>query len=163
MAAGSSSNLILHPHVDMSDAHGEFSGLRMPAISGSIHTVSEPSDDEQEYTVPLDKQAMSEQQPITSVHDAVQSARRKLAHELDCMDQALWDGASLDSLLAHIAAERLARMPHNGSQWDRTLKDAESFAVHVSQYHRFVEDFLPQSSLAAELIWANCRLLLEVS
>ena len=162
MAVGSLNSSTLFPRVDTSDAHGEFSGLQMPAISGSMYTVSEPSDAEPEDTMPVDKQTVSEQQSITFVHDAVQSARLKLAHELDCMDQTLWDGATLDGLLAHIAAERLARMPHNGSQWDKTLKDAESFAVHVSQYNRFVEDFLPQSSMAAELIWANARILLEV-
>ncbi|KAL8823618.1 MAG: hypothetical protein Q9191_005696 [Dirinaria sp. TL-2023a] len=162
MAVGSLNNLALFPQVDMSDAHGEFSGLQMPAISGSLYTISEPSDDEPEDVLPVTEQTMSEQQPITSVQDAVQSARRKLTHELDCMDQTQWSSATLDGLLAHIAAERLARMPHNGSQWDKTLKDAESFAVHISQYNRFVEDFLPQSSMAAELIWSNARILLEL-
>ena len=149
------------PILESSDIRDEFFDLRLPAMPRYTYPGSESSDEE-EHTIPTAKDALPVQQPITYVQDAVDAARQKLAHELDCMDQNLWNGISLDDLLSHIAAERLARMPHSGSPWDRTLRDAESFAVHISQFYDFVNVFLPQSSIAAELIWSNSRLLLEV-
>ena len=47
---------------------------------------------------------------------------------------------SVDAFLDVIAAERLTRMPHNGSPWDRVLKHAESFANYASQYQRMLEE-----------------------
>lgn len=163
---------ILFPQVDRSDAHGEFA-QRMPAMPGpsgdlSGYAATEPAesdadDDLDEDAPAIETHASTENQASIVIDDAVQAARRRLTHDLDCMDQTLWDGASLDDLLAHIAAERLARMPHNGSSWDKTLKDAESFAVHTSQYLGVLNSFVPQSSMAAELVWVLCRLLLEVN
>ena len=149
------------PNAEKLDERDEFFDLRMPTMSGYTYPDSE-SPEVEEDTIFTAKDGLPVQQPITYVQDAVEAARQKLAHELDCMDQNLWNGISLDDLLSHIAAERLARMPHSGSPWDRTLRDAESFAVHISQFHDFVSVFLTQSSVAAELIWANSRLLLEV-
>ncbi|KAL8786241.1 MAG: hypothetical protein Q9195_008297 [Heterodermia aff. obscurata] len=149
------------PNIENADTHDEFPDLRMPTLSGYSYSDSESSDDGAD-TVPTAQDDLPAQQPITYVQDAVEAARQKLALELDCMDQNLWNGISLDDLLSHIAAERLARMPHCGSPWDRTLRDAESFAVHISQFRNFVDVFLPESSIAAEMIWANSRVLLEL-
>ena len=149
------------PNFEKSDPRDEFFGLRMPTMPSFTYSDSESSDVEED-TVPTAKDGLPVQQLITYIQDTVEAARQKLALELDCMDQNLWNGISLDDLLSHIAAERLARRPHSGSPWDRTLRDAESFAVHISQFHDFVNVFLTQSSVAAELIWANSRLLLEV-
>ena len=155
------STTIPFENLKRSDARDECSDLQMPTMSSYTYPNSESSDEE-EHTVPTAKDGSPVQQPITCVQDTNEAARQKLTHELDCMDQNRWNGISLDDFMSHVAAERLARMPHSGSPWDRTLRDAESFAVHISQFHSFVNVFLPQSSTAAELIWANSRLLLEV-
>ena len=149
------------PDTEKSDTRDDFLDIRMPTMSSYTYPDSESSDEEQ-HIIPPAKDGLPVQQRITHVQDAIEAARQKLANELDCMDRNLWNGILLDDLLSHIAAERLARMPHSGSSWDRTLRDAESFAVHISQFHIFVKGFLTQSSIAAELIWANSRLLLEV-
>ena len=104
------------------------------AIPGSIYSDSESSNDNaMEH---LDQQTGIEQQEIMS--------------------------DSIDTFLGHIAAERLSKMPHSGSQWDRVLRDAESFASHVSLYQRMLEEYLPSSKAAGASLWTNCRLLLEV-
>ena len=160
MAVGPSTTSSL-PDAEKSDTSDDFLDLRMPTMSSYIYPDSESSDEE-DHMISTAKDSLPVQQPITHVQDAIEAARQKLANELDCMDRNLWNGIPLDDLLSHIAAERLARMPHSGSSWDRTLRDAELFAVHISQFHKFVNRFLSQSSFAAELIWANSRLLLEV-
>ena len=54
-------------------------------------------------------------------------------------------------------------MPHRGSRWDKVLKWAEFFALQISGYVKAVEAFVPQSFMAAKLIWAASHTLLEVS
>ena len=69
---------------------------------------------------------------------------------------------SVDAFLDLIAAERLSRMPHSGSEWDCVLRNAESFARYVACYQRVVEEYLPSSDTATAAFWTNCCLLLEV-
>lgn len=60
---------------------------------------------------------------------------------------------SVDTFLAHIAAERLSRMPHSGSIWDLVLKDAESFASNTSVYQRMLEEVC----ILTLLLMLTCR------
>jgi len=134
VTGGQMSSSTLFPYLDSSDVHGEFSSHRAKAVPGSIYSDSESSDGD--AMEPLDQQPEIEPQDLTS--------------------------ESIDTFLDHIATERLSRMPHSGSQWDRALRDAEFFANHVSVYQRMLEEYLPSSKIATASLWTNCRLLLEV-
>lgn len=66
---------------------------------------------------------------------------------------------SVDTFLALIAAERLSRMPHNGSSWDRVLKDAEAFANNVAVYQRMLQEVRLLDLLLAQIQYANIDLV----
>lgn len=70
---------------------------------------------------------------------------------------------SEESFLNFVANERLHRMPHRGSRWDKILRWAEYFATQVSTLHESVSSFVPNSAETAQVIWAGCRILLHVS
>lgn len=70
---------------------------------------------------------------------------------------------SEESFLNFVANERLHRMPHRGSRWDKILRWAEYFATKVSTLHESVSSFVPNSAETAQVIWAGCRILLHVS
>lgn len=70
---------------------------------------------------------------------------------------------SEESFLNFVANERLHRMPHRGSRWDKILRWAEYFATQVSTLHESVSSFVPNSAATAQVVWAGCRTLLQVS
>ncbi len=72
-------------------------------------------------------------------------------------------GESLESLLDFIATDRLRRVPHRGSRWDKILRMAEHFAIRISLYQEAVGGMFSKSSEAARMIWGSCRALLQVS
>jgi len=131
---GQMSSSALFPYLDSSDVHGDFSLHRAKAVPGSIYSDLESSDGD--VMQPLDQQSEVEQQDLTS--------------------------ESIDNFLDQIATERLSRMPRSGSHWDRALRDAESFANHISVYQRMLEEYLPLSKIATASLWTNCRLLLKL-
>lgn len=70
---------------------------------------------------------------------------------------------SEESFLNFVANERLHRMPHRGSRWDKILRWAEYFAMQISTLHESVGPFVPNSEETAQVVWAGCRILLQVS
>ena len=76
---------------------------------------------------------------------------------------ALDASTSIRSFFDFVANYRLRRMPHKGSRWDKILRWAEYFAAQVSLYHESVRGFVTNSEETAQLLWASCRILLEVS
>ena len=71
-------------------------------------------------------------------------------------------GKSLQSLLDFIATDRLRRVPHRGSRWDKILRMAEHFAIRISLYQEAVGGMFSKSSEAARMIWGSCWALLQV-
>lgn len=69
---------------------------------------------------------------------------------------------SLDSFLDFVASDRLRRVPHRGSRWDKILRWAEYFAIQISILHEAVGMFVPNSTETARLIWQSCQILLQV-
>lgn len=69
---------------------------------------------------------------------------------------------SLDSFLDFVASDRLRRVPHRGSRWDKILRWAEYFAIQISTLLESVGPFVPNSTEAARLIWQSCQTLLLV-
>lgn len=97
------------------------------------------------------------------VTDAVALYRAKLLTTLKGTKQEkLAAGVSSESLFAFIAEERLRRMPHRGSRWDKILKWAEDFAKKLSLFEVTDDSFIPSSKEAVHLILASVQLLLTV-
>lgn len=97
------------------------------------------------------------------VTDAVTMYRAKLLTALKgTKEEKLAAGVSSESLFAFIADERLRRMPHRGSRWDKILKWAEDFAKKLSLFEVTDDNFIPSSKEAVELILASLQLLLTV-
>lgn len=71
-------------------------------------------------------------------------------------------GNSVESVLDFIAADRLRRVPHRGSRWDKILRFAEHFAIRISLYQDAVGNMFPNSSDAARMIWGSSLALLKV-
>ena len=69
---------------------------------------------------------------------------------------------SVELFLDFVAADRLRRMPHRGSRWDKILRWAEYFTIQVSILEESVRPFVYNSEETAQLVWASCRILLEV-
>jgi hypothetical protein len=70
-------------------------------------------------------------------------------------------GDSVESVLDFIAADRLRRVPHRGSRWDRILRLAEHFAIRISLFQDAVGTMFSNSEEAARMIFASCRALLK--
>lgn len=70
---------------------------------------------------------------------------------------------TIEGFLDYIERERLTHMPHKGSKWDKVLKWAEFFAIQTRGYELAVGSFVPDSGVAAKLIWVAMRVLLGVS
>lgn len=60
-----------------------------------------------------------------------------------------------------IIDERLIRLPHKGSSWDRVLISAQYFADQVERLGQEIESFAPDSGAASNLVFGQCLLLLE--
>ncbi|KAJ4412950.1 hypothetical protein N0V82_008633 [Gnomoniopsis sp. IMI 355080] len=57
--------------------------------------------------------------------------------------------------------ERLVRLPHKGSSWDRVLISALHFADQVNRLGQEIEVFAPDSCAASNLVFGQCLLLLD--
>lgn len=69
---------------------------------------------------------------------------------------------TLESFLDFIATDRLRRVPHQGSRWDKILRMAEHFAIRISHYEEAIRGMFSKSEEAAHIIWGSCRVLLQV-
>lgn len=97
------------------------------------------------------------------VTDAVTMYRAKLLTALKgTKEEKLAQGVSSENLFSFISEERLRRMPHRGSRWDKILKWAEDFAKKLSLFEVTDDNFIPSSKQAVELILASLQLLLLV-
>ena len=95
------------------------------------------------------------------VEEIVTVVRRKTI-QLDNDDEHYIKSTTIESFLEFITKERLTRVPHRGSLWDRVLKYAEYFALQISAYGESIGKFAPKSKSGSQLALANCRLLLEL-
>lgn len=69
---------------------------------------------------------------------------------------------SLDVFFDTIAAERLRRMPADGSRLDGVLRRASRLAVAVGSLRDAVSSYMDGADEATALVWGTTLLLLEV-
>jgi len=119
-------------------------------------------------TLPLDSERLtsavsfSSDQQVTILEATVVSTCSKFIAEFDHVDESFIHDMTIERFLDYLECQRLTYMPHRGSRWDKVLKWTEYFALQISGYAKVVESFVPDSKLAAKLIWTACRALLEV-
>ena len=90
-------------------------------------------------------------------------------HESDVVQEVLGqngqtmlnDHPSLDDLLRMIAANRLHHMPQKGSNWDRSTRTLESFALKVAGYASRYATVVSNAQLTATMIYGRCYTLLR--
>lgn len=88
---------------------------------------------------------------------------RRYREELTILSNgSLYKPESVESFLDFVVADRLRRIPHRGDKWDKILRWAEYFATQVSILEESVASFVHNSEETAQLVWASCRILLEV-
>jgi hypothetical protein len=104
----------------------------------------------------------SSDQQVTVLRQTVMRTRDKFLHDSVLMNEQCLDELTIESFMEFIECERLNNMPKQGSKWDKVLKWAEFFAIQISEYEKAIRSFVPDSQGAAKLIWAACRILIEV-
>ena len=99
---------------------------------------------------------------LTIVSEVVIAIRRKIIGAIDEVENSYYESMTFDSYLQFITHERLTRMPHRGSRWDRILKNAEFFGVQLAAFSEGVSPIVTGSDDALATGLANARLLIEV-
>ena len=99
---------------------------------------------------------------LTVVSETMTIVRRELVQKIEDVETSYFEDINLDSYLKFITRERLTRIPHRGSTWDRVLKNAEFFGVQISAYSDSVDHFVFDAQAALQTALGNCRLLIEV-
>ena len=73
------------------------------------------------------------------------------------------EGASDASVvLDFIASERLRCMPQSGSRYDKILRWAELFVMHIAAFSQNVSGAMTNVQEATQQIWGSVHLLLQV-
>ena len=99
---------------------------------------------------------------LTIVSEIVLTIRRKIIGSIDEVENSFYESMTFDSYLQFITHERLTRMPHRGSRWDRILKNAEFFGVQLAAFSEGVSSIVTGSDDALATGLANAKLLIEV-
>ena len=107
--------------------------------------------------------SFSNDRQVTILRETVLSTCSRLVTEFDDVDESFIHNMSIELFLDYVERQRLTYMPHRGSRWDKVLKWTEYFALQISSYAKAVESFVPDSDIAAKLMWIACRALLEVT
>jgi hypothetical protein len=102
-------------------------------------------------------------QQVNIMRRTVISTKEKIISDFSHVDKEYIDSMTVESILRFVRDERLTYMPQQGSRWDKVLQWAEFFSLQISGYEKAVSPFVPDSKGAAQLIWASCQVLLEVS
>ena len=102
-------------------------------------------------------------QQVTVLRQTVSLTRARLISDLAHVNSHYIDSMTVESFMDYIERERLTHMPRQGSRWDKVLRRAEFFGLQISRYEKVISKFVPESETAAKLIWAACRVLIEVS
>ena len=105
----------------------------------------------------------SSDRQVTNLGETVLSTCSRFITEFDNVNESCIYNMTIERFLDYVERQRLTYMPHRGSRWDKVLKWTEYFALQISGYAKTVESFVPDSDMAAKLIWTACRALLEVT
>lgn len=100
----------------------------------------------------------SSQQKMTVIRDGASSMSLRMDQNSSSSEQV----DSVGALLDYIGRERLRRMPHPGSKWDKIYQWAAYFASQLELFCKTSDFFLSQSQEASGIICSSCHRLLEL-
>ncbi|KAF9884228.1 hypothetical protein FE257_001960 [Aspergillus nanangensis] len=98
----------------------------------------------------------------SNLADVVNSLRRRNSSEMDSLISSRLMNATHSALNDWIRAERMTKLPPEGSSYDRVLVWASLFVDRLHSFDLAVEQFAGDSHLAAQLVYGYCTLLLEL-
>ncbi|KAL4888861.1 hypothetical protein BDV59DRAFT_205714 [Aspergillus ambiguus] len=98
----------------------------------------------------------------SNLADVVNSLRRRNSSEMDTIISSKLINATHSTLIDWIRAERMSKLPPEGSSYDRVLVWASLFVERLHSFDLAVEQFAGDSHLAAQLVYGYCMLLLEL-
>ena len=135
-------------------------------VNGDVvkhHTAASPVMVRSESHTDSRTERHTEIEKYTVIEEITPKLRMKIQRQLSsATEHKFSEGISIDIFLDYVAAERLRRMPKRGALWDKVLKWAEYFAGQVSIFQKSIDAFTPHSMESSQLVWASCRVLLQV-
>ncbi|KAI0025146.1 hypothetical protein F4780DRAFT_792715 [Xylariomycetidae sp. FL0641] len=134
--------------------------LPPPSLSGSVHVNKRSASYARRTNFMRTTSSQGATVPFVSEHYA--SVRLRCQRQLGAGVGASAFDTSHSGLLSWIKIERRQRLPHKGGSWDRVLIAAHYFADQVNRLNEAIESFTPDSGVAANLLYGQCLLLLEL-
>ncbi|KAG8528606.1 uncharacterized protein KY384_006293 [Bacidia gigantensis] len=108
---------------------------------------SRTGDSDTDETGSAHETSYSEDQQILIVKQTMLTVQRKTMVDLE-IQHSYFENTTIEEFLEFITHERLTRLPHRGSLWDRILRSAEYFGLQISAYGNAVGAFVPESHFA---------------
>ena len=96
------------------------------------------------------------------ISNAVSDLLRRSQDELDPVDSVMLFEVSYVSLVQWISFQRLNFLPPVGSSYDKVLAWAKNFVESGRTFCMAIEKFVDNVSLACQLAYGFCGMLLEV-
>ncbi len=76
---------------------------------------------------------------------------------------ALMTISSMKFFFDFVVNDRLRRMSHRESRWEKILRWIEYFATQMFLYHESMNRFVLNSKKTTQVLWTNCWILLQMS
>lgn len=103
-------------------------------------------------------------QKVNVVRETIEKVTASSRRDLNSASaKVVLSTTDVGAVLDFIAAERLRCMPHSGSRYDKVLRWAEIFVLHVAAFAQRASDAVPSSYEATQQIWGSALLLLQAS
>jgi len=98
------------------------------------------------------------------LRETIEKVSSSCRRDLDISSQkVVLDTTDVGMVLDYIAAERLRCMPHSGSRYDKVLRWAEIYVLHVAAFAQNASETVASSHEATQQIWGSVLLLLQVN
>ncbi|KAJ1323672.1 ankyrin repeat domain-containing protein 50 [Microdochium nivale] len=99
---------------------------------------------------------------LSNISNVVYAIKRRSSDELGSDISARLFGATHESLLEWISAQRMTDLPPEGSSYDKVLAWTQLFANRLHSFNYAIQEFAGDSYLAAQLAYGYCALLLDL-
>lgn len=100
---------------------------------------------------------------VNVLRESIEKVTSSCRRDLDSSSaKTILSTTDVDIVLDYIAAERLRCMPHSGSRYDKVLRWAELFVLHVAAFAQNASEAVASSQEATQQIWGSSLLLLHV-
>jgi len=98
------------------------------------------------------------------LRESIEKISSSCRRDLDASSQkVVLSTSEVGIVLDFIAGERLRCMPHSGSRYDKVLRWAEIYVLHVATFAQNVSEAVASSQEATQQIFGSVLLILQVS